>query len=104
MLMPGAPFIFDVPDIVKWASYLANGSDVFDEAYCLKTIYGWQRFPEGDVHQSGWTEELLHEYLAKADFKDVTIDTLPTEFVKRGIERYRFTRPEQDAHFYITAQ
>ncbi len=103
MLAPGAAFIFDVPDIVQWASYLANGSDVFDTTYCLKTIYGWQRWA-GDEHVSGWTEPLLREYLTKAGFDDVTITTLPTEFVNRGIYRYRFTRPQDDAHFYITAR
>ena len=103
MLTPDGVFLFDVPDLAVWCRYFITPDAPFDQAYVLRTLYGWQRW-SGDEHQSGWTESLLHQYLTDAKFEDIAITTLPTEFLARDIYRYRFTRPQDDAHFYVAAK
>ena len=105
MLKSGGVFLFDVPDIITWCRYLvddAHGKSVpFEREHIMSTLYGWQRWP-GDEHKSGWTRDLLTEYLAKSGFLHIRIEPAATQFKQRGFERNRFERP-LDAHFYVTA-
>ena len=103
LLKPGGSFVFDVPNLSEWCKYFNDPDAPFDREYVLRTLYGWQRWP-GDEHKSGWTEELLHLYLTDAGFSHVEIQQVPTEWLKRDIYRFRFTRPKDDAHFYVLAR
>lgn len=100
MLKPGGVFLFDVPDLKAWARYLIEGHPDFDEAYILRTLYGWQRW-KGDGHLSGWTAELVEQHVNDAGFEFCAVERVPVEFRSRQIYRYRFTRPEADAHLYV---
>lgn len=102
MLKPGGTFLFDVPNLAEWCRYFNDPESPFDQAYVLRTLYGWQRW-SGDEHKSGWTVTLLEQYLHTAGFHEFFIDTIPREWLARDIYRFRFTRPQQDAHFYVRA-
>jgi predicted SAM-dependent methyltransferase len=101
MLSKDGIFLFDVPDIVVWARYLvesAEGKPVpFEQKHILSTIYGWQRW-SGDEHKSGWTKDLLDDALHRAGFGEWEYGL--ENFLSRGFERRRMTRPG-DAHFYL---
>ena len=103
LLKPGGLFLFDVPNLGKWCEYYNDPSAPFDREYVLRTIYGWGRWP-GDSHQSGGDEDILQSYLIEAGFSNISIEQVPIEWLARDIYRYRFTRPQEDAHFYIRAQ
>ena len=100
MLKPGGRFLFDVPDIPVWCGYIVDhfkGKDIpFTIDHCFSTLYGWQRWP-GDDHSSGWYRSKLEEVIRSAGFTEVSYDL--QEFLKRGLERRRMTRPA-DAHLY----
>jgi predicted SAM-dependent methyltransferase len=104
LLEPGGIFRFDVPDLTVWSQYLydviRNKPVPFEKQHILNTIWGWQRWP-GDEHKSGWTSESVYEALKKGGFSNMTTGTeIINDFIRRGIERNRFRRPE-DAHIYI---
>lgn len=103
MLKPGGAWLFDVPNLAAWCRYYNDPDAPFDREYVLRTIYGWGRWP-GDAHRSGWDESLLTQYLNDAGFDDVEISELPTQWLDRDIYRFRFTRPRDDAHFYVKAR
>ena len=102
MLEPRGVFLFDVPNLAAWCRYFLEGHPDFDQAYCLRTLYGWQRWP-GDEHISGWTPDLLEEYVMAAKFSQWTVGPEPLDFVERDIYRYRFTRWKDDAHWFVQA-
>ncbi len=103
MLIPGSPFLFDVPDYPVWAQYyLSNLNGLFSPIsmeHARKTLFGWQRWP-GDEHKSGWDKAFLREGLGDAGFSLLEWGVEP--FLARGIYRRRFHRPE-DAHLYVCA-
>lgn len=100
MLKPGGEFLFDVPDLAVWCRYLVDWSEgrptPFPIAHIQSTLYGWQRWP-GDEHKSGYTRETL--MLAMSGW---TLRFGVHQFLERGYERRRMTRPE-DAHLYVCA-
>lgn len=102
MLKPGGVFLFDVPDLAVWCRHFLDPPPGLDHGDILRTIYGWQRWP-GDEHKSGWTAELLEQYVNSAGFEFCAVERVPIEFRSRQIFRYRFTQPELDAHFYVRA-
>lgn len=102
MLKPGGVFLFDVPDLEAWCRYFIDPPPEFDREYILRTIYGWQRW-DGDGHKSGWTAPMLETAVDEGGFEFCAVEKVPVEFRSRLIYRYRFTRPELDAHFYVRA-
>jgi predicted SAM-dependent methyltransferase len=104
MLKPGGVFLFDVPDIPVWCSYVVDhfaGKPIpCTIEHAMSTLYGWQRWP-GDEHKSGWYRELLDAELRKSGFSDFTYDI--QGFLSRGLERNRMKRA-WDAHLYCIAR
>jgi predicted SAM-dependent methyltransferase len=104
LLKPGGEFIFDVPDIPVWCSYVVshfNGETIpFEIDHVFATLYGWQRW-EGDEHKSGWYESKLSSTLELSQFNYWEFGV--EGFLKRGHERNRMKRP-QDAHIYCIAR
>ncbi|RTL70566.1 MAG: hypothetical protein EKK41_12405 [Hyphomicrobiales bacterium] len=103
MLRPGGVFLFDVPDIPVWCSYVVDhfaGKKIpVTIEHAMSTLYGWQRWP-GDEHKSGWYKDLLDARLKNAGFEEHRYDV--KAFLSRGLERNRMTR-DWDAHLYCIA-
>ena len=103
MLEPDGIFLFDVPDIPVWCSYVvdhfAGKSIPFEIDHVFATLYGWQRWP-GDEHKSGWWQGRLEGELNKAGFERIEFGV--HLFLDRGHHRNRFDRPH-DAHLYCCA-
>lgn len=103
LLEKGGVFIFDVPDMKIWSKYLyavTHGETCpFTKEHVYSTMWGWQRWT-GDEHKSGWTIEDLTASLKNIGFTEINNGMCAIR--ERGIERNRFSRPE-DAHLYIIA-
>ncbi len=103
MLNQNGEFIFDVPDIPVWCSYVVShfrGEAIpFEIDHVFATLYGWQRW-EGDEHKSGWYEELIIRKLEDFSFNKIELGV--EGFLKRGHSRNRMHRPA-DAHIYCIA-
>lgn len=101
ILKDGGSFLFDVPDIEQWCRYLAHPeTSPFDQEHVLRTLYGWQRW-SGDEHKSGWTLQLVSDFLIEAGFEELDLGV--DQFLERGFDRRRMHRPE-DAHLYCHAR
>ena len=107
LLKPGGIFLFDVPDIKTWNTYLfmvlsdkkwENSHLVpYSKVDIYKTMWGWQRW-EGDEHKTAWVEDDVFYELDRVGF---TVFTGLND-IKERVKRDRFDRPE-NAHIYIKA-
>jgi predicted SAM-dependent methyltransferase len=103
ILQPGGIFLFDVPDIPVWCKYVVDHFDgkpiPFTIDHVFSTLYGWQRW-HGDEHKSGWYADKLDAAVKSAGYTTTTYGV--DQFLSRGLERNRMTRPA-DAHLYCAA-
>lgn len=76
VLKPGGKLRINVPDL-KWCAKCILGqkySSFFDrDRRYIDMLYGNQE-NEGEFHKTGFTKELLEDYLIRAGFREINID------------------------------
>ncbi|MCJ7443177.1 MAG: methyltransferase domain-containing protein [Methanotrichaceae archaeon] len=72
LLKKGGLLKIRVPSLINLLRNLENASSIDKKEFWIKCLYGTQAF-EGDYHLSGFTKDLLRNYLSEAGFINIKL-------------------------------